>query len=124
MKQTSLIKKAILSEKGYKQMEKGVYTFLVDESATKEDIKRIIKDQFSVQVKKVNMAKFAPKRKKIAKSRKTTLSGGGKKAIVWLAPGQEITMLVSKKETGSQKQRPKGAKEKDTDKVSVEGKEV
>jgi len=123
MNKISAIEKAILSEKAYKQMEKGVYTFLIDESIKKEEIAKIIENQFSVKVLKVNITKFAPKRKRIARSRKTTLVGGGKKAIVWLAKGQKIALLASKKEAKDQKSKSKSTKEKDVDKVSPEGKE-
>ena len=49
-----MIKQALLSEKAYKQMEKGIYTFLVDPRITKDEIAKLIEGQFSVKVKKVN----------------------------------------------------------------------
>ncbi|MBI2012658.1 50S ribosomal protein L23 [Candidatus Curtissbacteria bacterium] len=93
-----IIKGAILSEKAYKLMEKGVYTFLVDRRATKAQLANAIADQFAVKVKKINVATFAPKRKRITQTRKFTRVGGGRKAIVFLEPGQNIPLLSPKKE--------------------------
>ena len=124
MKQASLIEKALQSEKAYKQMTSGIYTFVVAQSAKKKQIKKLIENQFSVKVKKVNKAKFAPKRKRIAKSRKTTAVGGGKKAIVYLREGQEIAMFMPKRTEKNKKQQLKGVKEKETEQVSAEGKEL
>lgn len=123
MKQTTLIEKALLSEKAHKQMSMGIYTFVVAQSAEKKQIARLIEKQFSVKVKRVNVAKFAPKRKRVAKTRKTTAVGGGKKATVYLEKGQEIAMFMPKKREKSKKQS-KGPKEKETEQVSAEGKEV
>lgn len=116
MKPSDVIKKAILSEKAVKLMEKGIYTFLVTRQATKDEIAKAITDQFAVSVAKVNVASFAPKTKRIASSRKQTKIGGGTKAIVWLAPGQTIASLSPKAKKASKK-------EKEVEKVSVEGKE-
>lgn len=124
MKQVSLIEKALQSEKAYKQMTGGIYTFVVSKSAKKKQIKKLIENQFSVKVKRVNMAKFAPKIKRIAKSRKTTAVGGGKKAIVYLREGQEIAMFMPKSTEKNKKKQQKGAKEKEIEQVSAEGKEV
>jgi len=82
MKTTDVIKKAILSEKAYKQMEKSIYTFLVDARSTKDQIEKQVEKQFSVEVQKVNVATRAFKTKRIARTRKETKTGGGKKAIV------------------------------------------
>ena len=108
MNLTSFIKAPILSEKTYKQMEKGIYTFLVDKRSTKPQIAKAIADQFSVKVKRVNVIVKSTMMKKIAKTRKQTTVGGGKKAIVILTAGQQIAMLMPKAESKkSQKSRQK-----------------
>lgn len=116
MNTSSLIKKSILSEKAYKQMDAGIYTFLVDKQATKKQISEAVKKQFSVDVIKVNIAQKSFKMKRVARTRKKTKVGGGKKALVYLASGQNIAMLSpkSKKETKGSK------KDKDVQKVSAE----
>ena len=103
-----VIKGAVLSEKAHKLTDKG---------ATKKDVARAIDAQFSVTVKKVNLSKFAPKTKRISGSRKLIALGGGTKALVWLGEGQKIAMLSPKAKSAPKK------KEKEIEKVSVEGKE-
>ena len=93
------MKAAVLSEKAYKLMERGIYTFLVDPTSNKKQIAKSIEGQFSVHVRKVNVLKLKTKSKRIGKSRKTTQVGGGKKAIVYLLSGQSISMLLPKTES-------------------------
>lgn len=120
MKPSNVIKKPILTEKAHKLMEKGIYTFLVSTKSTKEAIAKAINWQFAVSVDRVNVASFAPKLRQIARTRKQTKVGGGKKAIVYLKAGQTIAALLPKT-----KEKPKSAsKEKDIQKVSPEGKET
>lgn len=121
MKQGDVLQKAILSEKAYRLMEKGIYTFFVSKAASKEDVKDMVQNMFSVSVKKVNVAMVGSKQKKIAKTRKTVTVGGGKKAIVYLKAGQTISVLSPKTESKVKKTKKTG--EKDVEKVSVEGKE-
>ena len=109
MKSTDVIKKAILSEKAYKLMEKGIYTFLVDYRATKNQIAQAVKKQFSVDVKRVNILAVASKKKRVGRTRKFTDVGGGKKAHLTLAPGQNIPMLSPKKEGKAKKATSKKA---------------
>lgn len=120
MKTSDVVKKAILSEKAYKLMEKGLYTFLVDPRAAKEEIAKAVAGQFAVSVVKVNVTKIQSKTKRIARTRKTTRVGGGKKATVWVKKGESIASLLPKaKET-----KTKMKKEKEVEKVSAEGKEA
>ncbi len=112
------LKKPILSEKAYKLVAANIYTFFVSQNARKEDVAKEIEKQFSVKVKKVNIARQAQKTKRIGKTRKFASVGGGKKAIVWLAAGQKIDILSPK----SEKQK-KQSGEKDVQKVKTESKE-
>lgn len=96
---TNVLRYPILSEKAYKLMEKGAYSFFVDEHAKKETVRSAVSGQFGVDVVRVNIARSFPKQVRIKKTRKFASTGGGKKAIVWLAPGQTIPMLSPKTET-------------------------
>lgn len=118
MRTQDIIKRPILSEKAYTLMQKGVYTFLVNQKANKSDIAKIVASQFSVSVEKVNVTKVQAKEKRIAKTRKTTTVGGGKKATVWLKKGQTIASLMPKAES---KKITKKSGEKEVE-VSAEGK--
>lgn len=96
MNQVSIIKKAILSEKTHKQMEMGIYTFLVPGHARKNQIAKAIERQFSVNVTKINIANKPAKMKRTGRTRKQTKISGGRKATVWLEKGQSIASLLPK----------------------------
>lgn len=104
MNQSYIVKQAILTEKTYKLMQDGVYTFLVAKKATKDEIQKVIESQFLVKVDKVNISMRPAKTRRIARSRKTIKTSVGKKALVFLASGQKIEMLspATKKESKSQ----------------------
>jgi len=105
-----IIKKAVLSEKTYKQMENGLYTFLVDGRSTKYEITKSVENQFKVNVLHVNVFKKAPKTKRISGTRKWTKIPGSKKAAVYLAPGQKIEILSPKTAKESKNKSVKGSK--------------
>lgn len=119
MKQIDIIQKALLSEKAYKLMESGIYTFFVDSRATKNQIVTEIKKVFNVDATKINISKSHPKTKRILKSRKTFKVGGGKKAIVYLKEGQKIELLSPKAE--SKKTKGKGNKKEEKDLAKSKG---
>lgn len=118
MKINYVIKKAVLSEKAYAQMEKGVYTFMVDKNASKNEIKRAVEAQFKTKVKKVNVLGKAAKSKKVTGTRKDVLTGSGKKAVVYLKAGENIAMLSPKKESKSTKASKENKEVKVSDKKS------
>lgn len=122
MNTADVIIKPILTEKSHSQMLKGVYTFLVNQQSSKPEITKAVKLLFSVDVVEVNISRTKSKKKRIAKTRKFTYVGGGKKAIVKVAAGQTIAALSPKTEAKSKKVK-KGSSEKDVQKVKVEGKE-
>ena len=113
MNQSYVLKKAILSEKAYALMKRSVYTFLVTDQAQKKEIAKSVELQFNVSVAKVRISKFAPKRKRIAKSRKAVVSGGGKKALVTLSFGQSIALLAPKADKGKKKVKKEENKNKE-----------
>ncbi|OGD85478.1 50S ribosomal protein L23 [Candidatus Curtissbacteria bacterium RBG_13_35_7] len=127
MNNSHLIKKAILSEKTYKQMESGLYTFLVDSKATKEEIAKVISKQFSCDVEGVRVMSKAAKTKRIIKTRKTVKTGAGKKAIVRLKKGQHIALLAAKtdksksKKTKSEKENKRVTKSETIKPIDADG---
>lgn len=121
MKQFGIITKAVLTEKAHKLMAQNAYSFIVSEKAGKGDIKDAVQKQFGVEVVKVNVSSFAPKRKRVSQTRKTTLVGGGKKAVVFLKEGQTISLLSPEK--GKKKAADK-KEEKKTDKKETEEKDL
>ena len=54
MKSYDIIKKPLMSEKSYAQIQDKVYTFIVDKNANKVEIRKAVEEIFNVQVEKVN----------------------------------------------------------------------
>lgn len=101
MKVSTVIKQPIFSEKAYKQMESGIYHFLVDQRAGKSEIATVVAKQFSVKVKKVNIISLPTITKRITGTRLSAQINQGKKAIVYLEKGQSIAVLAPSKESKS-----------------------
>ena len=82
----------IVSEKSYDLIEQaGTYTFKVDPRSTKTEIKQAIESIFDVKVARVNTMNRKGKRKRtgwVYGTRART-----KRALVTLAPGQEIDIF-------------------------------
>jgi len=91
---------------------------MVDKNASKNEIKRAVEEQFKTKVRKVNVLGKAAKSKKITGTRKNVLTGSGKKAVVYLAAGENIAMLSPKKESKTKKASKEVKEEKKTDKKS------
>ncbi|WP_068169577.1 50S ribosomal protein L23 [Rothia sp. ND6WE1A] len=73
----------VVSEKSYGQFDEGKYTFLVDPSSNKLEIKQAIEEIFDVKVASVNTANRQGKRTRFGwGTRKST-----KRAIVTLSEG-------------------------------------
>ena len=90
-KYLEIIKAPLVTEKSTNDKEKGTYTFLVSEKATKTEIKEAIEKIFKVKVESISTLNIKVKKKRVG--RYTGLSNRGKKAIVKLAPGMTIENL-------------------------------
>lgn len=89
-----ILKKPIITEKSNKLSKEGKFTFLVDKSARKDEIKKAIEDKFDVKVVSVRTANFIEKNKS-QRSRKGYFTVPGfKKAIVLLKKGQTIGLFA------------------------------
>lgn len=82
-----IIKKPILSEKSYKGIPQKKYTFVVDDRATKTQIKAAVEEIFKVKVSKVNTANVRGKFKRQGKNEGYTAKS--KKAFVQLTAGSK-----------------------------------
>lgn len=83
----------VVSEKTYKQMDTGVYVFVVDPRASKIQIREAVEATFGVHVRKVNTLNRKGKRKR---SRRATTFGcrpDTKRAIVSLAADDRIDLF-------------------------------
>ena len=80
-----IIKKPIITEKSAIQMENNKYTFEVDYSANKTEIKQAIEEIFEVKVDKVNVVNSIAKSKRVG--RYIGKTNRLRKAIVTLKEG-------------------------------------
>jgi large subunit ribosomal protein L23 len=90
--ETEVIKAPLISEKTtFLANAKNAYTFEVDKSATKEQIKAAIEKLYHVTVEAVRTVNVAGKPRRTRKGYKTTSEW--KKAIVQLHPDQKIDLF-------------------------------
>ncbi len=86
-----IIRKPIITEKSMSEMENGKYTFLVHKNATKTQIKKAIKEIFSVEVEKLATANYIGKAKRVGVH--MGKKADYKKAIVTLKDGATIQLF-------------------------------
>ena len=87
----TILIRPVVSEKSYALIAEGKYTFRVDDRAHKTQIATAVEEVFGVNVTEVRTAKVRskPKRRGLTKGR----SRAWKKAIVQLAPGEQIDLF-------------------------------
>jgi large subunit ribosomal protein L23 len=82
----------VVSEKSYGLIEQRKYAFRVHPDAHKTQIRQAVEELFEVRVLSVNVSKVQPKPKRRGLHKGT--KQGWKKAIVQVAPGQEIPIFA------------------------------
>ncbi len=87
-----LIKRPHTTEKSHLLQKAGKYVFIVEPSATKSEIKKVVKKTFGVDVVKVNIINKEGKTKRFRNKigRQVSL----KKALVSLKEGQAINLGI------------------------------
>ncbi len=87
----TILIRPVVSEKSYALIAEGKYTFRVDDRAHKTQIASAVEEVFGVSVTDVRTAKVRskPKRRGLTKGR----TRAWKKAIVQLAPGEQIDLF-------------------------------
>ena len=83
----------VVSEKSYEQLEKNVYAFKVQTSASKPEIRNAVESIFDVTVTKVNTLN---RKGKVRRNRRNNTLGkraDTKRAIVTLAEGDSIQIF-------------------------------
>ena len=82
----------VVSEKSYGLIEQRKYAFRVHPDAHKTQIRQAVEELFEVRVLSVNVSKVQPKPKR--RGLHKGVKQGWKKAIVQVAPGQEIPIFA------------------------------
>jgi large subunit ribosomal protein L23 len=82
----------VLSEKSYRGIEDGKYSFRVHQDAHKTQVRQAVEELFNVKVASVNIVKVQPKPKRRGLVKGTR--PGWKKAVVKLKPGHEIQIFA------------------------------
>lgn len=85
-----IIIKPVVSEKSYSLFDNKVYTFIVDPTATKPEIRDAVETIFDVKVRKVNTLNRQGKRKRNRRQATFGKRADTKRAIVSLAEGHSI----------------------------------
>ena len=88
-----VIIRPIVTERSFDLMEQGKYTFEVARTARKEEIRMAIEKLFDVHVVKVNTINVKPKNRRVRYVKGKTRRW--KKAIVTVAPGEEIEIFAT-----------------------------
>lgn len=86
-----IIIKPVISEKSYSDAERGKYTFIVTDRATKPEIRRAVEEIWGVHVKKVNTVARRGKavRRRATRGRRSD----SHRAIVTLTAGEKIAIF-------------------------------
>lgn len=90
-----IIKKPIISEKSMKLAGENLYSFVVDNKATKPIIARVVEELFAVNVISVKISRFKELIKWQRSRRGRFTLSGYKKAVVKIKPGQKIGLFES-----------------------------
>ncbi len=86
-----VLKHARITEKASMGQSGNVYVFDVAPAATKLEMKLAVKSLYNVVPRKIAVVNVPTKRKMNARTGKTGMKRGGKKAYVYLKSGETIT---------------------------------
>ncbi len=86
-----ILKKPIITERSNELLAENKYTFDVETSANKVQIKKAVEEIFGVKVEKVTTMNIPPKKRRVGKHE--GYRPARKKAIVKVAEGQKIEIF-------------------------------
>lgn len=93
MNLTQLLKKPVITEKSLKAAAKGKFTFVVNKTATKPQIRQAVEAAFGVNVTGIATSHTTPQAYRTGKRRRLKLSAPQKKAVISLKSGQNIKLF-------------------------------
>ena len=89
---SAVLQHARITEKATMHSGAGVYTFDIAQSATKRDVMQAIQALYKVKPRKVAVVPVPSKMRRSARTGKSGVKRGGKKAYVYLKAGDTITL--------------------------------
>ena len=90
-----VILEPVVSEKSYALLDEGVYTFIVNPTSNKTEIRQAVEAIWNVRVQSVNTLNRKGKRKRNRRMPTFGKRADTKRAIVTLVPGQTIELFQS-----------------------------
>ncbi len=89
---STILRHARITEKASMHQAAGVYTFDIAPAATKRDVMQAVRALYSVTPRTVRIVTVPTKARRNARTGKIGMTGGGKKAYVYLKKGENITI--------------------------------
>ena len=89
---STILRHARITEKASMHQAQGVYTFDIARSASKRDVIQAVRALYKVTPRMVRVVSVPVKSRRNARSGKLGMTGGGKKAYVYLKKGESITI--------------------------------
>ncbi len=88
---STILRHARITEKASMHQAQGVYTFDIARSASKRDVIQAVRALYKVTPRMVRVVSVPVKSRRNARTGKLGMTGGGKKAYVYLKKGETIT---------------------------------
>lgn len=88
---SAILRHARITEKASMHQAAGVYTFDIAPAATKRDVMQAVRALYSVTPRTVRIVTIPTKARRNARTGKVGMTGGGKKAYVYLKKGETIS---------------------------------
>lgn len=88
---STILRHARITEKASMHQGLGVYTFDIARSASKRDVMQAVRALYKVTPRMVRVVSIPTKSRRNARTGKLGMTGGGKKAYVYLKKGETIT---------------------------------
>ncbi len=101
----NIIIKPVVTEKSMQSKGPAKFTFMVSSFATKKDIKKAFKENYSVNVVSVSTTKIKGKRKRIGARRIETAETASKKATIMLKKGEKLSIFEAREEEPKKKKK-------------------
>ena|SRR3990167_7471197 len=96
METAKVILRPLMTEKSLVDAAKGDYSFIVDKKATKGEIKKAVKERFSVDVLSVKTRLVKGRTRRVFRRREKTVLGPRKTATVRVGKEQKIDIFEVK----------------------------